>query len=263
MVPLLTPHFQLILVELPGLGAEHEALPGQPYYEFCADTLEELRITLEIERWNILAYSTGTRVAEFYIQRYPEHVIQAAFLCPIFLRKSWTRALQIEEWIDSKHTDLANWFLSGWRLYGMLYWLGFNLRQRSFVNEWMNEIELQPLENLKRMLLELPGKGRAPFILPTTPPVPILFIWGSRDALTARPARPRANDVFIFANHGAPMLTPDHIAAIVVPFFTRKTVTVSSRVSKLRRLKRAATVHKVLGPTRQIRTSKRSSSKKM
>lgn len=218
LVPLLAPHFQLILVELPGVGAASEVMPDKPYYQACPEALEELRMTMGIERWAILAYSTGTRVGESYVQQYPQQVSRAVFLCPIYLRSYWKMALQVEQWIDANRSELANWFLSGWRLYGLLLVLGFNLRQRDCANEWMSEIELQPLDNLKRMLLELPGKGRAPFTLPTSPRVPTLFVWGCRDALTARPPDLRQNDVFIFANHGAPVLTPDKVAAVVLPF---------------------------------------------
>nr|HET6903555.1 alpha/beta fold hydrolase [Ktedonobacteraceae bacterium] len=218
LIPLLAPHFQLIMVELPGMGAASEVAPDKSYYPACAEALEELRVALGIEQWAILAYSTGTRASEAYMQRYPQHVTQAVFLCPIYLRGSWKLALEAEQWIDSKHFRLANWFFSDWRLYGLLLTLGFNLQRRDFATEWMSEITLQPLNNLKRMLLELPGKGRAPFTLPTSPLIPILFIWGSRDALTARPRRPRPNDVFIFANHGAPVLAPHSVAAAVLPF---------------------------------------------
>ena len=222
LVPLLGPHFQLILVELPWIGASGEMVPDRPYYEFCAEALEELRVALEIERWGILAYSTGTRAGEAYVQQYPQNVTQAVFLCPLYLHKSWTMALQMEEWINARRSGMANWFLSGWRLHGLLLTLGFNMRKSAYSDEWMDEIEMQPLENLKRMLLELPGKGRAPFSLPSSPPVPTLFVWGRRDTLTARPLRSRPNDVFILANHGAPMLVPDQIAEVVLPFFQGK-----------------------------------------
>ena len=220
LVPLLGPHFQLILVELP--RASDEIVSDKPYYTFCAEALEELRVALEIEQWGILAYSTGTRAGEAYVQHYPQYVSQAVFLCPLYLHKSWTIALQMEEWIDARQSGMADWFLSGWRLHGLLLTLGFNMHKSSYSDEWLDELEMQPLEHLKRMLLELPGKGRAPFNLPASPSVPTLFVWGRRDALTARPLRSRPNDVFILANHGAPMLVPDQVAQIVLPFFQGK-----------------------------------------
>jgi pimeloyl-ACP methyl ester carboxylesterase len=222
LVPLLAPHFQLILVELPGLGGASEIVPGKPYYKACAEALDELRMALNIEEWAVMAYSTGTRVSEIYVQRYPQQVTRAVFLCPIYLRKSWQMGLQIGQWADSNGLEVINWLISGWRLYGLLLALGFNLRRRDCVNEWMSEIALQPLDNLKRMLLELPNKGRAPFTLPTSPSVPTLFVWGSQDALTARPPYSRPNDVFIFANHSAPVLNPDKVAAVVLPFLNEE-----------------------------------------
>lgn len=218
LAPLLTPHFQLILVELPGLGAACEIVPARPYYSACAGDLEELRIALGIEQWSILAYSTGTRAGEAYIQLYPQHVDRAIFLCPLYLRSAWKTALDIEQWIDLKSSALASWMLSGWRLYYLLITLGFNLQSLDRAREWMSELELQPLTNLKRMLLELPGRGRLPFTLPASSPVPILFIWGSRDALVLPPSRLQQHDVVIVASHSAPVLNPHDVAEVALPF---------------------------------------------
>jgi pimeloyl-ACP methyl ester carboxylesterase len=223
LTPLLSPHFQLILVELPGVSAASDIMPDKPYYEFCAEALEEFRQAIGIERWAILAYSIGTRVSEAYVQRYPQHVTRAVFLCPIYLTHPWKRTVQAGQWLNAKNADLASWFLSDWRLYGWLLAVGFNLHGRDFANEWMNEIEARPLDNLKQMLLELPGRGRAPFTLPDSPQVPTLFVWGWHDLLTERPAHPRPNDVFILANHGAPVLTPERVAAAVLPFLKGET----------------------------------------
>ena len=218
LVPLLAPHFQLVLVELPGMGAACETVPDEPYYTACAESLEELRSALGIEQWAMLANSTGTRAGEAYIQRYPQHVERAVFLCPLYLRRPWKIALDVEQWIDSKSPGLASWILSGWRLYCLLMALGFNLQGGDPAREWLSEIALQPMVNLKRMLLELPGRGRAPFTLPASPAVPILFVWGSRDALVLSPSQPQEQDVVIEANHSAPVLSPHNVAAVALPF---------------------------------------------
>lgn len=218
LIPLLAPHFQLILVELPGMGAACDIVPAEPYYTACAEGLEELRVALGIEQWAILAYSTGTRAGEAYMQRYPQHVDRAVFLCPLFLRRAWKIALEVEQWIDSLSSGLASWILSGWRLYYLLAVLGFNLQGRACAHEWMSEIELQPPAILKRVLLELPGKGRAPFQLPASPQVPTLFVWGSRDALAPPPSHPQPQDIVILANHSAPVLSPHSVAAVALPF---------------------------------------------
>lgn len=201
------------------MSVASQVMPGKPYYEFCAETLEEFRVALGIERWAILAYSTGTRASEAYLQRYPQQVTRAVFLCPIYLTRPWMMTIQVGQWLDAHHAELASWFLSGWRLYGWLLLVGFNLHRRNNARAWMSEMERRPLDHLKRMLLELPGRGRAPFTLPDAPPVPSLFVWARHDLLVAHPARPRPNDVFIFASHGgAPLLTPETVAAVVVPF---------------------------------------------
>jgi pimeloyl-ACP methyl ester carboxylesterase len=218
LLPLLAPHFQLILVELPGVGAAGSPVSGEPYYLACAESLEELRVALGIEQWAVLAYSTGTRAGEAYIQRYPERVERAVFLCPLYLRRPWKFALDVEQWIDSRSARLANWILTGWRLHHLLMALGFNLQGHEYMYEWLREMTLQPLVSLKRMLLELPGKGRAPFTLPDTVPVPILFVWGRHDALVPLPDRLQSHDVVISSNHSAPVLNPHSVAAVAVPF---------------------------------------------
>lgn len=257
LTPLLAPHFQLILVELPWVGASEGIVPDRPYYEFCATALEELRQSLEIERWNILAYSTGTRAGEAYVQQYPQNVIKAVFLCPLYLHKSWTIALQMEAWIDERRSGMADWFLSGWRLQGLVLTLGFNFRKSSYSNQWLDELETHSLNYLKRTLLELPGKGRAPFTLPSESSVPILFVWGRRDALTARPLRLRPNDVTILANHSAPMLVPEDIAAIVLPFFQGMLQTDCTTTPRPRALSRSALItrYRWLAPRRRRKPS--------
>src|SRR5260370_17874158 len=66
LVPLLAPHFQLILVELPGVGAASEVMPDQPYYQACSQALEDLLRTIAIRRWAILPFSPGTRARTAY-----------------------------------------------------------------------------------------------------------------------------------------------------------------------------------------------------
>ena len=224
LVPLLTPHFQLILVELPGAGMMRDVVFEKPFYPTCAEALEELRIALGIEKWAILAYSTGTRVCETYMQKYSTHVTRAVFLCPIYLRKSSYMLTRFFLKINAKHSHVVNWLLSDWRLYGWLLVYGFNLQRSDYINDWMNEIKLLPSENLKRVVTDLPGAGRAPFILPISPPVPTLFVWGLHDALTAPPSHPRPNDEIIVAGHSAPLLNPHNVAEAVLPFLKKEDI---------------------------------------
>jgi pimeloyl-ACP methyl ester carboxylesterase len=218
LAPLLAPHFQLIMVELPGAGALSDVVFDKPYYATCAEALEELRKDLGIEQWAILAYSTGTRVGEVYAQQYPQRVSRAVFLCPIYLRKSLKRILRIFLRIDVKRSGVANWLLSDWRIYALLLLIGFNMHRHDLINDWMREIKLLPTEQLKRIITDLPGIGRTPFMLPTSPEIPTLFVWGLRDVLTAPPPHPRPNDAIIVTCHSAPVLSPMSVAEVVLPF---------------------------------------------
>lgn len=229
LVPLLVPHFQLILVELPGMGMTQEIASEKPYYLVCAEALEELRLALHIERWAIFAYSTGTRACEAYMQSYPQHVSQAVLLCPAYIRKIWQIALQMEQWIDVRYSRIANWFLSDWLLCEVLFVFGFNMRHRAHVIDMMDEIALQSRHTLKRTLFDLPGKGRTPFHMAASPPIPALFIWGRQDAIIAHPLRSGPNDIIISANHSAPMLTPHRVAPIVLSFLTKEVLEEESR----------------------------------
>ena len=217
LVPLFVSQFQLIMIELPGVGGSPEVDPDKAYYLGCAEAIEEVRQKLGIEQWAILAYSSGTRAGEAYIQYYPQHVSRAVFLCPVYLTEFCSLGLRFEGWLENTRPRIVNWLLSDWRLYGLVLALGFNGRRHDYTDEWVDEIRLQPLGSLKRMLYELPGKGRSPFALSA---VPTLFVWGRYDALTDRPHRPRSHDVFIPANHSAPVLAAPYVAQVVNPFLT-------------------------------------------
>lgn len=232
LAPLLKPHFQLIMIELPGNGGSPEVDPDKPYYPACAEAIEEVRLALGIERWSVLAYSSGTRAAEAYLQRYPGSCVRAAFLCPIYLVEWWALALHILE--DAGSDRLTGWFLSDWRLYGLVLALAFNGRRHVYTRSWKSEIELQPISSLARMLFEMPGKGRVPFELPS---VPTLFVWGRRDVLTDRPRRLRPNDVVIPANHSAPVLAASNVAAVVLPFLKEGKMIGPPTVKTTRKLK--------------------------
>ena len=213
LAPLLTPDFRLIMIELPGIGGSPEADPQKPYYESCAEAINEVRNALGIEQWSLLAYSTGTRAAEAYVRRYPQTVTRMVFLCPIYLQEIWALCLRL---LDAPHAKtIHEWFLSDWRLYNAICALGFNWHRHDYTHAWHNEIELQPVDSLVRSLADMPGKGRAPFDMP---PVPTLFVWGRYDAVTAKPRRPRPNDILIPANHSAPMLAAPEVAEAVLPF---------------------------------------------
>src|SRR5690242_17863916 len=113
LAPLLGSHFQLIMIEQPGVGGSPMVEPQQPYYQACAEGIEEVRRELGIEQWSLLAYSTGTRAAEAYIQRYPQAITSAVFLCPIYLPEIWAFFLRL---LATPHPQmLTHWVFSDWR----------------------------------------------------------------------------------------------------------------------------------------------------
>jgi pimeloyl-ACP methyl ester carboxylesterase len=238
LTPLLRPRFTLIKIELPGLGGSPAIAPHLPYYPACADAIEELRRELGIEHWGVLAYSSGTRAAEAYVQRYPQSVSRVIFLCPARLTELSSLGLRLAWWLDNTRPELTEWALSDWRLYGFVRALGFNGRGHTYATAWTNEIEEQPVESLKRQMFELPQRGRAPFELPS---VPTLFIWGLHDALMARPRRAGPNHVSIKAAHSAPLLAARDIAQVALPFLMRgEVVQRTTRLGRLRRQVRSA-----------------------
>jgi pimeloyl-ACP methyl ester carboxylesterase len=201
------------MVELPGLGGSSDVIVHEPYYQACAEAIEEVRQELGIEKWAMLAYSTGTRAAEAYIKRYPQSVSHAIFLCPTYILEIWAVFLRL---LDAPHSpSLMQWVFSDWRLHSLVRTFGFNGQRHDYTYAWKNEIEIQPLDILVRSLCEMPGQGRTPFSVPS---VPTLFIWGGRDALIARPRHLGPQDVVIPANHSAPMLAAPAVAEVVIPY---------------------------------------------
>jgi len=251
LAPLLTPCFQLIMIELPGIGGSPEADAQKPYYESCAEAIDEVRSALGIEQWSLLAYSSGTRAAEAYVCRYPQTVTRAVFLCPVYLQEIWSFFLRL---LDAPHSQTLNeWLLSDWRLHNLICGLGFNWHHHDYTYLWQNEIELQPVNILIRSLSEIPGKGRAPFDLPA---VPTLFVWGRYDAITAKPRRLGPNDILIPANHSAPVLAAEEVAAAVIPFLTTGELrSTQTQASKTASMGEHGLVGKGLVPFLPLRTS--------
>jgi pimeloyl-ACP methyl ester carboxylesterase len=232
LAPLLQPHFQLIMIELPGLGGSPNVSPHEPYYEVCADAIEEVRQFLNIEQWSVLAYSSGTRAAEAYVKNYPQSVSHAIFLCPTYILEIWALFVRM---LEVPHPPvLMNWIFSDWRLHSLVRALGFNWQRNNWTSIWKNEIELQPVDVLIRSLYEMPEQGRAPFFVPA---MPTLFIWGGRDAIIERPRHLGPHDVVIPANHSAPMLAAPYVAEVVIPFLLEeRIVSISPKEAKARRL---------------------------
>ena len=215
LIPLLSPYYKLILVELPGNGASPEADPGMPYYQACAEDLEALRQELGIERWDMLAYSLGAWAGQAALQCNPHQARRAVFLCPALFNAPVSQGLHALRALDRLFPGLAIWLFSGWSLQRLVLLLGFINRSHPNSLEWQVEIQSQPLGTLRRMLAELPGAGRAPFFLPA---LPALFIWGRQDILTRHPRPGSIQDCFVDAAHSAPQLAAEQVAELILAF---------------------------------------------
>lgn len=214
LTPLLRDHFTLVTVELPGIGLSPR--PSQLYAAAAVDALDSLRAHIAIPRWSILSYSSGTRVAEAYLQSHPDRVERAAFLCPAQTVPFKANGLRVASSVDERYPKAGNWVLSSWRLRFLIQLLGFNMRRDSRVPAWFDEISSQPVDVLKATLRSLPNFGASPIVVP--PHIPALFVWGSRDLITATPRKPSTRDAIIPATHAAPQTNVCEVGEAVIPF---------------------------------------------
>ena len=215
LAPVLSSYFQLIMVELPGMGRSPLLDTKRPYYTSCPEVLDELREALGIEQWAVLSYSSGARAGEAYLRCYPERVSRAVFLCPADVSGLRPLGLELAVRVDKLWPRLGDWVLSSWRMHMLVIALAFNGRRHKIAADWSREIQSQSLPALKATLRDLPRSRRSNFSLPAQPS---LFVWGQRDLLTPRPRRPRPIDLIIPADHSAPVRAAPAVAAAILPF---------------------------------------------
>jgi pimeloyl-ACP methyl ester carboxylesterase len=200
------------MVELPGIG-------GSPSVEGCyssgaVDAIESVRRTLGFKIWYVLGYSTGSRIAEAYVKKYPQHIYHAIFLCPLTVERYKILLLRFCFWVDGFIPATIPWLLRGWRLKFLIMLLGFSLQSNSLIEEWQSEItacSVQVLKDTARMIIPM---GTQPFFVP----VSFSLIWGDMDIVPLRPRMLGQNDYLIHANHAAPVLAANEISEIVSHF---------------------------------------------
>jgi pimeloyl-ACP methyl ester carboxylesterase len=214
--PLLRERFKLVTVELPGIGLSPVPHPSRPYLAAAADALDSLRDFLAIPRWGVLGYSSGTRVAEAYLQSHADRVERAVFLCPAQTSSAKARGLRVASMVDARFPSAGNWVLSGACLRFLIRILGFNLQPTERVPAWFAEITSQPVDILKATLRSLPDFGARPFDIPEG--IPTIFIWGREDLITATPRKPSARDLLIHATHSAPQTSARDVEEVILPF---------------------------------------------
>lgn len=213
--PRLSPHFTLVMPELPGIGASDLPPARAHYLQAAAHALRGLRRELGFSRWNVLGYSSGSRVVESYLNLDSGGVERAVLLCPLKAPLSAAMGLRLALWLDSRWARTGDFILSGSRLDFLIRLLGFNLRPHPLSAEWMREISACRPETLKRTLHSLPAGGGKPFQLPN---VPALMVWGKHDWISVPPRRPGPRDRLINSNHSAPVTAAGEVADAILPF---------------------------------------------
>lgn len=202
------------MVELPGIGESPLPSEGGDYLLGAVEALEHVRQVLGFEIWNVLGYSTGSRIAEAYAKTYPENIHRVVFLCPLIIEDLKIRLLRLCFWVDGFMPATIPWLLRGYQLKILILLLGFSLQPDPLSDEWQTEISscsVQVLKETARMIIPI---GTEPFYVP----VPFSLIWGDMDIVPKKPRNPGQHDYFIHANHAAPLLASNEISEIVFDF---------------------------------------------
>ncbi len=213
--PHLNSHFTLIMPELPGIGASDLPPARSHYLQFAAHALRNLRRELGFSGWNLLGYSTGSRVSEDYLNLDGQAVQRAILLCPLQTPRPAATGLRLGLWLDRRWPRTGDFILSGWRIDFLVRLLGFNLRPSPLAAHWVHEITSCRRETLKHTLHSLPHGGAQPFRLAN---VPTLWVWGKRDLIAVPPRRPGPYDHLVNADHSAPVTAADEVAQAILPF---------------------------------------------
>ena len=215
LLPQLSPHFTLVMPELPGIGESDAPPPETDYYRYTAECLRNLRQSLNIDQWNVLGYSSGSRAVEAYLNLDYGSVQRAILLCPARAPILSATGLRFGIWLNARWRQAGDFALTGWRLKLIIQLLAFNLHPNPYTESWTKEIKECDLDILKTTLDDLPGAGAKPFHLPD---VPTIWIWGKQDLLCPPPFRRKACDRLVNAGHSAPVTAPDKLAEVILPF---------------------------------------------
>lgn len=210
LIPLLCPHFTLVMVELPGIGKS--PMTRGSYLSSSVDALARLRIKLGFETWGVFGYSTGSRVAEAYVRMDAGHVSRAIFLCPMFINLPKFIFLRLALWTDGLFPAFGNFILRGWRLRSLISLFGFSLTPDPHLDEWYELIGKVPVDVLKETLKIVARLGRNLYSVP----VPFSLIWGETDIIPARPRKCGPHDYFVKSNHAAPVIAANEVSALII-----------------------------------------------
>jgi pimeloyl-ACP methyl ester carboxylesterase len=214
LLPLLCPYFTLVMVELPGVGGSPMPSTRGDYLHSAVEALEAVRRAMGFEIWNVLGYSTGSRIAEAYVKTYPEYIYRTVFLCPLKVENYKILLLRFCFWVDRFIPAIIPWLLHGRPLKFLILLFGFSLQSNSLIGKWQSEISTCPVQILKETARMIIPMGTRSFSVP----VPFSLIWGDMDIVPIKPGKPGRHDYFVHTNHAAPMLVADKISEIIITF---------------------------------------------
>lgn len=215
LIPLLCPHFSLIIIELPGIGNSSMPDMDEAYLDQAVAEIEKIRKALNIESWQVFGYSYGVFVAKRYLQMYPASLSSLIFLCPVQISNLNTFVLQSAFQVDKKFPQFGNWVLSGARLKFLIDLLGFNLKKNEMSDKWFAEISSQSVEVLKKSLQSIVIQKEVNI----SNNLPLCFIWGDKDLLAKPPYRFLSSYNYVIqSTHSAPQTAAGQIAEVAIPF---------------------------------------------
>jgi pimeloyl-ACP methyl ester carboxylesterase len=215
LIPLLCPHFSLVIIELPGVGNSSMPDMEEAYLDQAVAGIENIRKLLNIEHWQVFGYSYGVFVAKRYLQMYPISLSGVIFLCPAHISNLNAFVLQSAFQVDKIFPQFGNWVLSGASLKFLIDLLGFNLQKNELSAKWFAEISSQPVEVLKKSLQSIVEQKEMK--IPVD--LPVCFIWGDKDLLAKPPYKfLSAQEHVIHSTHSAPQTAAGQIAELAIPF---------------------------------------------
>lgn len=216
LLPLLSDHFRLVMIELPGIG-DSPSPDGCSYTAASIAAMESVRRKLAIPKWSVLGYSSGVGVVAAYASVHPQRMERVVLLCPPLLKGWRWWGLRSLLWLDSRWPAIGDWVLSGWRLYWLVALLGFNGWPCRLTREWVDEIAAQPRSVLKASLREFPPVQQ----LLTAAGEHTLLLCGQSDFTSTRPPRSEANVAFFVGDHSGPVQMAQPVAAQLINFLAR------------------------------------------
>ncbi|ABV34838.1 alpha/beta hydrolase fold [Shewanella sediminis HAW-EB3] len=168
----LLPHFYCICIDLPGHGQSPVLAPGSSAFERVADAIQTTLNSLSIERYHLLGYSLGGRIALHVAQAYPDNLLSLSLESSHpglqTLAERQVRARNDHSWSEKLSSVPIESFLSQWYQQGVFAELTESKRQALILKRSNNSSEalLTVFESTslakQEDLWQLPGQLQLP-----------------------------------------------------------------------------------------------------